>query len=91
MEAIKRELLKEIGYTGDFQFVCSNSKSGYDTVIQYNYDATNCHKVQDQKLDEFEDIEVATMSIDDFKKYLHTEDISDVATGLLGLHFLKLL
>lgn len=90
-ESIKRELLEETGYTGDFQLVGTSLDCAYSTMLRYNFVATNCRKVQEQKLDPNEFIEVVLMSLDEFRQLLHSGELTDVETGYLGLDFLKLL
>ena len=89
-DAIKRELLEETGYTGNFHFICESLQSAYNTSVHYNFVATDCKKIREQKLDEFEHIEVEEISLDKFKDYLHSCELTDVATGYLGLEYLKL-
>ncbi len=90
-QAAARELLEETGYSGELHFVCKSLQSAYDTLIRYNFVAINCERIQDQKMDEFEHIEVVKMTIEDFKNHLHSGELTDVATGYLGLDYLKLL
>jgi ADP-ribose pyrophosphatase len=90
-EAVKRELLEETGYAGNVQFVAKSLQSAYDTLVRYNFVATDCHKIQDPKHDPLEPIEVVEMSLEDFKQHLRSGEMTDVATGYLGLESLKLL
>ncbi len=90
-QAIKRELLEETGYSGDFTFVCTSLQSAYDTLVRYNFVAINCEKIQEPALDEFEFIETVEMPLVDFKKHLRSGEMTDVATGYIGLEYLKLL
>ena len=91
-EAATRELLEETGYTGKLEFVGTSLQSAYSTLIRYNYVATECVKVQEPKLeDNGEPLEICFMSIPEFKKHLKSGELTDVATGYLGLDYLKLL
>jgi len=90
-DAIKRELLEETGYTGDFQFVTRALEDGYSTTDRYCFVATNCKKIADQKLDETEFIEVVTMPLKEFRKHLQTGRLTDIEVAYLGLDFLNLL
>lgn len=90
-EAIKREFLEETGYTGDFKFVNTSLDCAYSTMLRYNFVAANCRKIQEQNPEENEFIEVVEMSLDDFKKYLRTGELTDVETGFIGLDYLNLL
>lgn len=89
--AIKRELLEETGYTGNFEFVGKSLDCAYSTLVRYNFVATDCHKIQDQKLETNEFIEIVTMSLADFRKHLQSGELTDVESGYLGLDYLKLL
>lgn len=90
-EAAKRELLEETGYSGDFEFVGTSLQSAYDTLVRYNYVATNCVQVQEPVNDQTEPIEVATMSLEEFRIHIKSGELTDVATGYLGLDHLRLL
>ncbi|PIZ95494.1 MAG: hypothetical protein COX80_04340 [Candidatus Magasanikbacteria bacterium CG_4_10_14_0_2_um_filter_33_14] len=91
LEAAKRELLEETGYTGDFEFVGTCLECAYSTMIRYNFIAKNCEKVQKQELDAYEFIEVVEMSLDDFRKHLKTGELTDVDSGYLCLDSLNML
>ena len=90
-EAIKRELLEETGYVGDFKFVQSIFSCGYSNLVRHCFIATDCYKKSEQKLDETEFIEVVEMSLEDFRKHLRSGQLTDIETGYLGLDFLNLL
>ena len=89
--AIKREFLEETGYTGDFQFAGKSLDCAYSTMIRYNFIATNCHRIKEQKLDNNEFAEIVEMSLEDFKKHLRSGQLTDVESGYMGLDYLKLL
>ena len=90
-DAIRRELLEETGYTGEFEFVGTNLVDAYSDMIKYNFVARNCRKVQEQQTEEHEHIEVVEMPLDKFRKHLQGGELTDVATGYLGLDYLNLL
>lgn len=90
-KAIKRELLEETGYTGDFKFVGTSLDCAYSTMIRHNFVALDCHKIQEQKLEENEFIEVIEMSLSDFRKHLRKGELTDIESGYLGLDFLGML
>ncbi|KKT26986.1 MAG: NUDIX hydrolase [Parcubacteria group bacterium GW2011_GWA2_43_9b] len=90
-EAIRRELLEEAGYNGDFQFVSQSLHYAYSTLIKFNFIALNCNKVQEPKTDKNEFTEVILMPLNEFKNHLRGGQLTDVETGYLGLDFLKLL
>ena len=91
LEAIKRELLEETGYTGDFQLAGTSYDCAYSTMFRYNFVATNCLKVANQNLDETEFAEVIEMSLADFRNHLQSGELTDVESGYLGLDYLRLL
>ena len=90
-EAARREFLEETGYSGDFQLVGESLDCAYSTMVRYNFVATNCHKIQEQKLEDNEFAEVVEISLEDFKKHLRSGQLTDVESGYMGLDYLKLL
>lgn len=90
-QAIKRELLEETGYTGDFQFVQTILDDAYSTRIRQVFVATNCKKVKDQHLDDSEFIEIIEMPLAEFRELLRSGQLTDIEVGFLGLDYLKLL
>jgi len=91
IDAIRRELLEETGYIGDVEFVGTSLACAYSTILRYNFVAQNCKKIQDPKTDDTEFCEVFEMSLEDFRKHLRSGELSDLATGYLGLEYLGLL
>lgn len=91
LEAIKRELLEEAGYTGDFEQVAESISDAYSSNIRTDFVATNCHKVQEIKNDTTEFTEVELLDLDKFRIHLRSGQLDDVNTGYLGLDYLKLL
>lgn len=91
-EAMSRELLEETGYTGNMQFVAKSLASGYDTLVRYNFVITDCQKIQEPNEEDTRGTaETILMSISDFKKHLKSAELTDVATGYLGLEYLELI
>jgi len=88
--AAQRELLEETGYSGKLQFVGESLDCAYSTMIRYNFVATDCTKVQEQKLDDSEFAEIIKMPLEDFKKHLRSGQLTDVESGYMGLDYLKL-
>jgi len=91
LDAIKRELLEETGYTGDFQFLGTNIDDAYSNKIRYNYIGINCHKVQEQNMDENEFGSVILLTIEEFKKVALSGELTDMENALLALHYLHML
>lgn len=90
-QAIKRELLEETGYAGDFQFVQIILDDAYSTRIRQVFVATDCKKIKDQHLDDSEFIEIIEMPLVEFRELLRSGQLTDIEVGYLGLDFLKLL
>jgi ADP-ribose pyrophosphatase len=90
-DAITRELLEETGYEGNVKFVTRVYGCGYSTLHRYVFVATNCKQISEQKLDKNEDVEVVLLSLEDFRKHLHTGNMTDTETAYLGLDYLNLL
>lgn len=91
LEAIKRELLEETGYTGDFEFIGTSLADAYSTMLRSNFVATNCVKIKEIDPVDREPQEVALMSLDEFREHLRTGELTDIATGYMGLDYLNLL
>lgn len=89
--AVKRELMEETGYSGEVQFVTNYFESAYSSMKIYCYVATNCHKVGEAKLEIEENIEVATVPVEEYRQLLVSGQCGDIAIGYLGLDYLKLL
>jgi ADP-ribose pyrophosphatase len=91
MDAIKRELLEETGYSGHFVSIGTSLSDAYSTRGRYNFVATDCKKVQEPKNDPNEPIEVIEMSLPEFRTHLRSGELTDIATAYLGLDYLRLL
>ncbi|MBN2585617.1 NUDIX hydrolase [Patescibacteria group bacterium] len=91
LDAIKRELLEETGYTGNFQFVSTSWHSAYSTLQRYNFVATNCVKVAEPDSGDEEFTEVVLMSLSEFREHLRSGELTDMGTGYRCLDFLHLL
>ncbi len=89
--AVQREMREETGYAGDFKYIGMNTIHAYSTAEIYYFIATNCRKIQKQKLGKDEYIEVIKVSLDTFRKYLQEPRISEVAGGYMALDYLELL
>ncbi len=90
-EAIRRELLEETGYAGNIKLVTQAYECGYSPMHRYCFVATDCKKVAEQKLDDGEFVEVALLSLREFRVLLRSGDMTDVEVGYLGLDYLGLL
>jgi ADP-ribose pyrophosphatase len=90
-QAARRELLEETGYKGDFEFVGTCFDCAYSTMKRYCFVAKNCEKIQEQKLDETEFIDVEEKTIEEFREILRSGEMTDVEVGYLALDFLGFL
>ena len=82
-QAAIRELREETGFEAqDFQLLRVMYQA-YSSEIKYCFLATNCKKVSTQQLDDTEYIELFTMPLPEFRRYLLNPDVDDfVNTGL---------
>lgn len=87
-EAARRELMEETGYAGALLFVGETFRGAYTTMRQHNFVALNCQKINEPRLDAYEFIEVVEMPLAEFRAHLRSGQLTDVATGYLGLDFL---
>ena len=77
LETCKRELLEETGYAGD-EFVDLGRVSSNPAMLTnytYTYVIKNCKKVQEQKLDGNERINVHLMPLDDFLEMVNRGEV----------------
>lgn len=89
--AARRELLEETGYVGEMQYVGSSLTCAYSNRISNCFVATNCHRMQEQKLDPAEFIEVIEMPLAEFRHHVRNGQLSDVGSAYQCLDFLNLL
>lgn len=91
-EGMKRELLTEIGYKGDVEFIASVYDDAYSNRVRHCFIIKNSRKIQEPKPEEDEgDIEVLEMSLEDFRKHLKSGMLTDIEVGYLALDHLGLL
>ncbi len=91
IDAAKRELLEETGFSGDFQSTGVVVDDAYSNCIRNCFVATNCKKVSEPKWEEDEDCEIVEMDLQDFRKHLRSGQLTDVESGYISLDFLNLL
>lgn len=85
-EAMKKELLEETGYAGDFKFIGTSYQDAYTTTFRYNFVATNCKKVQEPELESDErGMVTELLSIEEFIRHLKTGEMTGTETGYIGL------
>lgn len=91
IEAAKRELLEEIGYSGDFELVGETIDDAYSNCIRYGVVVRNAKKVQEPEWEEDEESEIVEMDLKEFRNHLRSGQLTDVEMGYLALDYLKLL
>ncbi len=77
LAAIRRELLEETGYTGDFQYLGQSCHCAYSIRMSHGFVATGCYKVAEPQLDAVEAIEVAMLPLDAFKEHVRGGQMTD--------------
>ncbi len=87
-QAAKRELLQETGYVGKLYFLGKSLLVAYDTLVQYRFIAVECEYVQNTTSFDFEETEPVELTIEDFKKHLQGSELTEIATGYMGLEYL---
>ena len=60
-------------------------------VCKYAFVVTNCKFVGEQNLDEYEEVDVEFMTLDEFCRQLRAGNMTDIKTAYLGLDYLYLL
>lgn len=91
IDAARRELLEETGFSGDFEFVGMSLDDAYSTQQRYNFVVKNAKQIQQPKNEAGEFIKVETMSLSEFRQHLRNGQLSDIETGYLCLDYLNLL
>lgn len=91
IKAAERELLEETGYRGTLKLAVRCYDCAYSKIYRWCFVATDCEKIQEQNLDEYEFMEVVLLSLEKFRKLLRSGKMTDVKVGYLGLDFLNLL
>ncbi|MCL3861098.1 NUDIX hydrolase [Actinotalea sp. K2] len=79
LEAAARELSEETGFAAaDLRLVGQTWLASYATHRRYAVLATGCRRVGEQRLDQDEFSEVATMTLGEFVSHLRTGQLTDV-------------
>jgi len=91
LEAAKRELLEETGYTGDFEFVGSTFSNPNSTQVRHVFICKNAKRISGQNLTEFENMVVEFMPINDFIKHTRSGQMPITDCAFMALDYLKLL
>lgn len=92
LQAGQRELLEETGYQAGSLQVLKTFRSAYTTEKQICLLALDCRKTSTQSLDESEFIEVSTMPLAQFRRFIHEENdasFTNVDVAYLALDRMK--
>lgn len=90
LSAAKRELQEETGYTADtFEYIGKTHVNAWDSMVRHYYFATNCYYVGGSNPDEYEEIEVDTISVPAFIENARTARMTDVQAVFLAYDKLK--
>jgi len=88
IEAARRELLEETGYeAGHLEFL-KEVPGPYSNIIKYTFLATQCKKVKEQTLDEFEFTSIQKIPLNELEALLTnptTTNLVNIDCGLLAL------
>lgn len=90
-EAIRRELIEETGYCGEFSLAGINWHCAYSDARRYNFVAVNCVKLQEPQRDEYEYIQVIELPLETFKGYVRNGQLTRLEGAYMGLDKLRLL
>lgn len=89
IDAIKRELLEETGYTGEIFYAGESFHSAYSNMVRHHFVGFNCVKTSQPRPEDDEIIEVKLLTIKEFKKHLTQGDLSDSETVYRALAYFK--
>lgn len=91
LEAARRELIEEVGYTSDnIELVGTAYVNAWDSGLHYYYIAHDCYKVDNAtNPDEFEEIEVTTISIAELFDNARNARMTDVQGVFLAYDKLR--
>lgn len=88
--AAQRELLEETGYRpGNMKLLASIPRDGYVDGTWHYFLATGCEKVQEPESDDFEWIDVTTMTVDEVVASAYAGNMTDVAAVLMAVRALR--
>lgn len=88
IDAARRELFEETGFTGDFELVGTCLDDAYSTMERHCFVARNCIKAGDPQNSEVEITEVVLKSVDEFRRQLRSGQMTDVEIGYIALDYL---
>lgn len=78
-EAARRELLEEVGYTSDnWSYLGPTWINAWSNTLHHYFLARNCQKTASQNLDDREEVEIDTITIDEFLTNAREGNMTDV-------------
>lgn len=89
IDAAKRELLEETGYSGNAQFITMTFVEAYSTQKRFHFLITDCAPIQEPEKNEREPLEIVEMEMAEFRDHLQFGQLTDRETGYLGLDLLE--
>ncbi len=91
IDAARRELLEETGYSGELEYLGLHAFSPYADTKLHLFVARNCIRVSEPKCDKNEFIEVVEKSLEDFVKQVREGDLINTHLAYKALDYLGLL
>lgn len=89
IQAAKRELLEETGYSvGSIEYLGSFHKDTYMNAVWHVCIARDCVQTDPQNLEETEDIEVDTISVDQLVQNAKNDKMTDHASVIMAMDVL---
>lgn len=89
LDAAKRELLEETGYTGKLKELGKETSSAYSNEEVYCFLATDCKKVKDPKPDDAEFLKVELIDISHLRKIVDEGKITNAGAAHRALQLLQ--
>jgi ADP-ribose pyrophosphatase len=91
LDAARRELFEETGYTGELRRAGELVDCAYSTRTKHAFVATGCRAVSEPQPHEGEAVEVVLLSLPEFREHLRSGRLTDVDVAYAGLDALGLL
>jgi ADP-ribose pyrophosphatase len=91
INAIKRELLEETGYSGDVEYVGACLDDAYSTMIRHAFVAKNCIKIAEPSPNKHEEFEVKLIDLKTFDQLILSGNMTDIEIAYICLRYLGLL
>ncbi len=90
MQAIRREMAEEIGYGSEYiELLGTSYINAWDSTMHYYFLARNCYQVDAVNADEWEEVQVDTISISQLLENARTAKMTDVQGVFLAYDRLR--